>query len=589
MIRSRQGTVAVVLILVLAGGLVAVAEPATGVSPQVTDERTSLASALTEQAQASSTETIDLTRELGLVPNVPGTYAATYEYRLPDRLESLEVTLPAEAAVQSRIGFEAVDDRTYAWDGETDGPRLRYRLPANETVSPDGPIAAPGSLLFADTGDWAVVRQPRDGHEWSWRGEDVRVVLDRTTTARQGAVGDQTAYLGPYDRYTNDSHGQRFELVVPEAATLEEAPTDIFASLGAAADRLRVGDRDEQVLAIAAPTQGVEWGVRGLQTGESDMWVRDVEPLADPDNVWIHEYVHTRQDYDLAANLQWFTEASATYYAALATFEQDRISFERFRDLLARGERSIHADSVLADPDSWQRNANYHVGALVSGELDRRLRVATDRERSLQTVLSRLNAASETVSAARFRSIVADAAGETVKERTVTGPYRNRTLSTAEPTLVPGETISLEALVANAGGTAGEYEAVVAVDGQPRETRTGVLDPDESTAINVTERFDAPGVYNLSVGGATVPVEVREPATPTITTASTNRTRLAAGGAVTVTVGLTNEAAYPGEREVTLTRDGDAIGTETVHADAGARTEVSFETQVDRPGEYTLA
>ena len=380
------------------------------------------------------------------------------------------------------------------------------------------------------------------------------------------------------------------------------------------------------MLAIAAPTRGVEWGVRGLQTGESDMWVRDVEPLADPDNVWVHEYVHTRQNYDLAADLRWFTEASATYYSALATFEQDRISFKQFRDLLARGERPIHVDSVLADPESWQRNANYHVGALVSGELDRQLRVATDRERSLQTVFGRLNAASETVSAGQFRSIVAAAADETVasaaerftktterpavwtreqhgtafavaparftieftEQRTVTGPYRNRTLSADEPILVPGETVSLGALVANAGGTAGEYEAVVAVDGQARETRAGVLEPDESTAINVTERFDAPGVYNLSVGDATVPVEVREPATPTITTASTNRTRLAAGGAVTVTAELTNEAAYPGERAVTLTRGGDTIGTETVRVDAGAQAEISFETRFDGPGEYTL-
>lgn len=271
MTRSRRATVAVVLILAVAGGLVVVAGSATGASPQVADERTSPGAAPIEQAQVSSTETIDLTRELGLVPDVPGTYAATYEYRLPDRLESLELTLPAEAAVQSRTGFEAVDDRTYAWDGETAAPRIRYRLPANETVPQDGPIAAPGSLIFADTGHWALVRQPRDGHNWSWRGADVEVVLDSTTTARQGVVGDRTAYLGPYERYANESHGQRFELVVPEAAALEAAPAEIFASLSAAADRLRVGDRDERVLAIAAPTRGVEWGVRGLQTGESDI------------------------------------------------------------------------------------------------------------------------------------------------------------------------------------------------------------------------------------------------------------------------------------------------------------------------------
>lgn len=73
MICSRRATVAVVLILAAAGELVAVAGSATGGSSQAADERTSLGAAPIEQAQTSDTETIDLTRQPGLVPDVPAT------------------------------------------------------------------------------------------------------------------------------------------------------------------------------------------------------------------------------------------------------------------------------------------------------------------------------------------------------------------------------------------------------------------------------------------------------------------------------------------------------------------------------------
>lgn len=281
---------------------------------------------------------------------------------------------------------------------------------------------------------------------------------------------------------------------------------------------------------------------------------------------------------------------------------------------------------MLADPASWQRNANYHVGALVSGELDRQLRLATDRERSLQTVFRRVNAASGTVSAAEFRAIVADAAGDDLErvaetlteaterpgvwdreqhgdafaiaparftfeqtgDRTVTGPYRNRTLTERESVVVPGETISVDVLVSNAGGTTGEYEAPFVVDGVLRETRTGTLDPDESTILTVDEPFQAPGTYNLSVGDNTVSVEVREPAALTIDETRLNRSQLDPGDTVSVTVGLRNDAAYPGERNLTLTSGGEVLGTETVRLDTDGQTEVTFETQFVDPGEYTL-
>ncbi len=41
-----------------------------------------------------------------------------------------------------------------------------------------------------------------------------------------------------------------------------------------ASNALRVGDRDEQVFVVAAPSGAVEWGVEGYQIGDADMWVQ---------------------------------------------------------------------------------------------------------------------------------------------------------------------------------------------------------------------------------------------------------------------------------------------------------------------------
>jgi len=451
--------------------------------------------------------------------------------------------------------------------------------------------------------------------------------MDETLTAEPGVAGDVVAYLGDYEAHTATGSGQQFHLVVPESAGLAESPDAILEALVSAADAIRIGDRDDDVLAVAAPTGAVEWGVRGLQTGPADLWVRDHERLADPENVWLHEYVHTRQDWTTAPDASWVTEATATYYAALLSLEADRIDYGAARERLRRGESSIFDGAVLSDPSTWRNEPNYHLGALAVGDLDRRIRLATGGEGSLQDVLRRLNDDTGEVDAAAVRAAVRAVGGDrlgglagsyadgTRRPSTwsqaehevafgslparigyrlretdpvrVTGPYRNRSLGRT-PTLVPGERIHVDVTVENAGGTTGDYEATLRLDDATLDAVAGRLSPGESAVVALSGATDATGSFDLRAGDARLPVEVREPAEATVVSLSPVRSRVAPGESVAVDVTLRNDASWPAEREVAVVADGTVVDASTVRLDAGERRSVRRTIDLDRTGRYEL-
>jgi hypothetical protein len=316
------------------------------------------------------------------------------------------------------------------------------------------------------------------------------------------------AFLGDHREVTRTANGQTFRLIIPARATLAESPASILDSMTSASNTLQVGDRDDHVFMVAAPTKSTRWGVRGLQTGDSDLWVRDIERLDAADNVWLHEYVHTRQDYTAAPEVRWFTEASATYYAALLTLEQDRVGFEAFRTRLALGTRTLDTNAVLADPATWDTVAPYTKGALVAGELDRETRTATERTRSFQNVFSQLNSHGGTVTGSAFREMVRQVGGDstasiarryttsqdtppmwdqTVHSNTfgttptrigyrlpapasasgyrVSGPYRTGEIGGGRPRqLVVGETLTVNGHASSVGGAAGKCGARLIVN-----------------------------------------------------------------------------------------------------------------------------
>jgi len=267
----------------------------------------------------------------------------------------------------------------------------------------------------------------------------------------------------------------------------------------------------------------VSWAVRGLQTGDADLWVRDGEPAGTAADVWTHEYVHTRQAYRTEASGQWITEASATHYAALFALDRGAADFDAFERTLARGEREPDASAVLSNPTTWDGHADYTKGALVAGEIDRRLRAATDGAASLATVLRELNEADEPVTNDRLlldtveaaaaegaddataaeirdeaerltttrattetwdRDTHAAAFGETPAQVgygladdgvRATGEYRNRTVARDPVELVVGESLEAAVVASNTGGATGSYDLSLSVDGEPVANRSGAL------------------------------------------------------------------------------------------------------------------
>lgn len=578
-------------------------------------------------AQSATTESnIVLRQELSRLPEQSGRYLARHSYELPSEAATLRVQIPEVSTVRASEGFVRENERTYRWDGSTATPTIEYAVQANRSIDQTGPIAGPGRLVYADVGEWAVVSRPLTEHSWGWYAPSDVGFERETTVDGPGAVGDVMAYLGEYDEYTHTAHGQRFRLIVPANADLAETPSALFDSLASASDRLRVGDRDGAVFMIATPSGNIDWGVRGLQTGPADMWVRDVEELSDPNSVWLHEYVHTRQNYATTSDLEWLYEGGATYYAALLALEQDRISFEQFRARLDIGTRSRYGDSVLAAPETWQENAQYHVGTLVAGELDRRIRRSTERNRSFQEVFRRLNAATSISTGADLQSIIAATAGDEVGTRArrwtattdrpamwdrsqhrtafeeppeparitfstpaenriqVDGPYRSRELAETERTVVPGETVEFGVDAENFGEQSGEFTARLRIDGDVVDRKAGTLAPGERNRLTFSYTASEPGTVSLAVGDAALDLRVAEPAPLRIGPLSASESTVEAGGSVGLSVTVSNDADWPGETTVGFTRDGELFGTERVRLDSGSDRRVQTTVTIAEAG-----
>lgn len=586
--------------------------------------------ATTSEQSASTGSTADSDRirvesDLSLTPERPGSVGVRQTFTLPDRLTALTVSLPADVQVHDSDGFSRTNERTWQWDGETTSPTLSYAMAANQTAQQGGPLAADGTYVFADAGEWALVQRPAVGLQWRQRGLEPITPTRTASVAGEGAVGGETAFLGPHRVLTHRANGQTFRLVVPAAAEMAESPAAVFASLEAASGSLHVGDRDEEVFVVAAPT-GVDWAAGGLQVGDSDAWVQADERVDGVQNVWIHEYVHTRQSFTTEPSARWLNEATATWYAARISLAQGDVAFGRFARFLDRGSERPQSESVLSEPSTWRNAAQYHKGALVAGELDRRIRLASGKEASLQTVIRRLNDHSDPVGNADVLAAVADVSGqstrnaaarftetsavpsmwdrdahESVFEPTpalmsvvvdptnarVSGPYRESGVD-RPIVLVTGETLSVPVQVTNVGSVAGPYDVTLRVNDDVSATADGRLEPEASTTVTVDHTFDSPGEYTVSVAGEQVPVVVREPATPRVTSLSADRETVAPGDSVRLTAEVLNPESIPGRLEVSFTRDGRTVATRTVAVGPGESATVTVPIQLNESGTHRL-
>jgi hypothetical protein len=627
----RAVAIGFVLLVVLAQPAVATAVPESGITTgsggAVDAANTTADAANTANATTAAVPTIQVDTALSLTPDQPGAIGVVQTFDTPEEVVELRVTLDPESTVIGTEGFSQVDTRTWAWDGETPTPQLRYTMDANLTSERDGPMSAGGTYLFADVGEWALVRQPNVRLGWSYRGDQAIEVERETRVDGEGAVGEAIAFLGAHEVHTRQVAGQEIRLIVPNAADPKDPPEEILDGLGNASRAMQVGDRDPQVFAVAAPTGRVGWAVQGLQLGDSDFWTRASRPIDAVGSTWLHEYVHTRQSFQTADSGRWFTEASATWYALLLSNQQEGVSYEEFAQFLRRGTLSPQVSSVLADPSTWANNANYWKGALVTGELDRRIRLATDGGATFQRVFSALNghttpitngdilaavgnaATAETrATAERYTTTTAapdvwdqaahrEAFGaeaallqvnfDAATDLRATGPYRNASVA-APVTLATGETLSVRTTVENSGGAVGDYTVTLRAADAVVDEANGTLAPEETATVSLAHQFRETGRYTVSVAGEQFTVRVREPATPSVTDVTVDPTTVERGGEVRVTATVTNDANVPGNATVTFTRDGEQVATKTVTVGPGQQVTLRTGVRMPETGDHRI-
>ncbi|MFC7045919.1 hypothetical protein ACFQH6_11305 [Halobacteriaceae archaeon GCM10025711] len=585
---------------------------------------------------ATADRTIVRTTTLSLTPDQPGSVDVTVDFDVPSNVKTVEIELPLAADVDTRNGFTRVEDHRYKWERGEGAPALTFVLPANRTSpgrrtfadAPDG-----SGYTFADPGPWAIVPVPSLYTRWVWAGGGTVSLDKHVAVDGEGITGGDIAYLGAYESANRTVAGQTLTLVVPEAASMHDSPETVLSSLAFAAERFDVGGRDDEVLAIAAPTGTVDWGVGGVQYGAADFWVRDTSPVASPDNIWLHEYVHTRQTFrgHTTIRTEWLSEATAEYYAALLTLQHGDIDYDAFRSHLSLGSDRPYADAVLADPFTWHAAADYYKGALVYAALDREVRTATGTRHTAAEVFARLNDRNGTITNREFLATVTAVGGEESKQfaerfiateaapslwsqsdhqtafstlpahmeysmtgdespprMQIAGPYRNRTVLGQPPTLVVGERLTVDAVVENTGGEDGEYRASLAVEDAVVDTATGDLGAGNQTRAPLSHTFVAPGIYEVAVGSEVVLVTVRDPADATVVSASASNATVAPGDPVTVTARVYNLADVPADTQFTFAVDGHPVATERVRLDHGEASTLSVTTEFDTPGVHTV-
>lgn len=392
--------------------------PAAAALPDGTDSVASVTAA-TDTAPSATTGasgSVAGTQATGVVRHElslagPGQVRVDLGVGLTEETAEFRVTLPAGATIIDTDGFDRVGTGTYEWDGRTDAPGLAYRADVNRTVG--------DSVRFAATEEWALVDMTGLDTAFSWRSFG-DTDYQRRFAAPNGYAGSSMAYLGDHRVANAAAAGQQFVVVHPTVVSTDASAEAYATTLADIAGTVRVGARDPVVTAFVAPppvgVDGGEGGVGGL-AASTDLWVAAGETTRTDDSdtrvnepIFVHEYVHTRQDYSLTDEMEWFTEASAFYYMVLSPYQRGAIPrsvFDRRFRVPDEARDATLTATTGAAYDTWATK-----GARTLAALDRRIRESTGGNRTLQDVFRRLNDREGTVTYADFQAAVAATAGE---------------------------------------------------------------------------------------------------------------------------------------------------------------------------------
>ena len=419
----------------------------------------------------------------------------TITHRIFMRPDATEIDLTYAGG--SRVGIESVGDVSgfdsadnesleYAWQrsgADRSTTVLELELVVDQTTA-DAYRTREGQLLYGQL--WY------DGQVWGVGHTDVGY-HSKLAPGAEGVVTDVYTYLGPADEHVEEVDGTSYRIVVPEgeADRLADSPAEVTAAIAEAAtlfDPPALAGEPAHDLVVITPSADGPYNGRAHRGGDS-LWVDSARPLASAGSTWLHEYVHTRQHFDVESDFQWFIEGSADYYTALLAVNLELATVDEALGELERG----HAEGVLSDPDSWEGRLDYHEGARTAAAIDADVRNATDHERSLADVWGELHDHAGPIDHAAFREAIREVADEEAAARAdayVTDGERvsvpqNASLYTLPPAAEAPESWS-------AVGSAAESDASAAEsDPSAAESATGTDPSAESAGTEVAPPTDA--------------------------------------------------------------------------------------------------
>lgn len=380
-----------------------------------------------ERTAATADAPVTEIRTYDRTPSTQGSVNATLRYELDADVGSLCINLPREATDVNTTGFVASGGYcTRHWDGETETPSVSFTLPV-ETPS----NSAPGPHI--ETDDWAFAeahvagRFRLEGDDWT--DFTKRSIHENSIDRRvrfaggAGAASESAAIMGPTRTVNWSGDGEQFRVVTPKAG---DVPLDRYRSVLVSASRdLRVGNRHNAT--VFAFPDGVH---AGKVTNEGILVPHADGNFETTRHTWIHEYVHTRQRGTYPGDrMEWFVEASATYYDLRLAVEQDEADYESFREAVAADR---YTDDVLTNRSTWPHGGvPYELGPHELAALDARIRTATNGTRTFDDVFYLLNRRTGDISYAEFEQDVATVAGRPLDD------WLGRYLTTSETPPIP--------------------------------------------------------------------------------------------------------------------------------------------------------
>ncbi|QLG61461.1 hypothetical protein [Halorarum salinum] len=324
--------------------------------------------------------TIVRTTTFSLTPGEPGSVDATMRFDLPDGVPELTVgPFPDGVTVVDEGGFDREGDRYVRRDHGRAALTLRFDLPSEQLSTADVGI---------DTGDWAYVRVPYVPTEWSYYG-DAPAFRGDAAVDGEGAVQGEWAYLGATETTTRSAGDLTVRYVRAAGDPDAPSPDAVFAGWNWLATRLGSGGRD-RVTVFALPTpDAMEWrrspGLASDEDGAAYVFSR--APATGTEPAWFHEFVHLLQGPEPSEGMEWYPEASATYYARLAALNLGASEYGTFREASTVEEpRNVR----FTRRSSWRSPTDYRQGALALGAIDATVGAASDGDRRLADAHRRL-------------------------------------------------------------------------------------------------------------------------------------------------------------------------------------------------------